>query len=56
MISLIISSITDPKLNIEQHKLIKTGGKLRCSGRVGSSCSISDTHRVTLQVTNPVDF
>jgi hypothetical protein len=56
MITLITSSTTDPKLNIEQHKLIKTGGKLRCSGRVGSSCSISDTHRVTLQVTNPVDF
>ena len=31
----------------------KTGGKLRCSGRVGSSCSNSDTHRVNL-VTNPV--
>jgi hypothetical protein len=32
---------------------IKTGGELRCSGRVGSSCSTSDTRRVTL-VTNPV--
>ena len=24
---------------------LKTGGELRCSGRVGSSCSTSDTHR-----------
>jgi hypothetical protein len=27
---------------------VKTGGELRCSGRVGSSCSISGTCRVTL--------
>jgi len=27
---------------------LKTRGELRCSGRVGSSCSISDTRRVTL--------
>ena len=32
---------------------LKTGGELRCSGRVSSSCSISDTHRVNL-VTNPL--
>jgi len=32
---------------------LNTGGKLRCSGRVGSSCSTSDTRRVTL-VTNRV--
>ena len=32
---------------------LKTGGELRCSGRVGSSCSTSDTRRVNL-VTNPV--
>jgi hypothetical protein len=32
---------------------VKTGAKLRCSGRVGSSCSISGTRRVNL-VTNPV--
>ena len=31
----------------------KTGGELRCSGRVGSSCSTSATRRVNL-VTNPV--
>jgi hypothetical protein len=31
----------------------KTGGELRCSGRVGSSCSTSGTRRVNL-VTNPV--
>ena len=31
----------------------KTGSELRCSGRVGSSCSISGTCRVNL-VTNPV--
>jgi hypothetical protein len=32
---------------------VKTGGELRCSGRVGSSCSTSGTRRVNL-VTNPV--
>ena len=32
---------------------LKTGGELRCSGRVGSSCSTSGTHRVNL-VTNQV--
>jgi hypothetical protein len=32
---------------------LKTGDELRCSGRVGSSCSTSDTNRVNL-VTNPV--
>jgi hypothetical protein len=32
---------------------LKTGGELRCSGRVSSSCSTSDTHRVNL-VTNSV--
>jgi hypothetical protein len=32
---------------------LKTGGELRCFGRVGSSCSTSDTRRVNL-VTNPV--
>jgi len=32
---------------------LKTGGELRCSGRVSSSRSTSDTHRVNL-VTNPV--
>ena len=31
----------------------KTGGELRCYGRVSSSCSTSDTRRVNL-VTNPV--
>jgi hypothetical protein len=30
---------------------LKTGGELRCSRRVGSSCSTSGTHRVNL-VTN----
>ena len=33
----------------------KTGGKLRCSGRVGSYCSTSDTRLINL-VTNPVIF
>ena len=33
---------------------LKIGGELRCSGRVGSSCSTSGTLRVNL-VTNPVD-
>ena len=32
---------------------LKIGGELRCSGRVSSSCSTSDTRRVNL-VTNPV--
>ena len=32
---------------------LKTGGELRCFGRVGSSCSTSDTRHVNL-VTNPV--
>ena len=32
---------------------LKTGGELRCSGKVDSSCSTSDTQRVNL-VTNPV--
>ena len=32
---------------------LKTGGELRCSRRVSSSCSTSDTSRVNL-VTNPV--
>jgi hypothetical protein len=31
---------------------LKTGGELRCSGRVSSSCSTSDTRHVNL-VTNP---
>ena len=32
---------------------LNTGGELRCSGRVSSSCSTSGTRRVNL-VTNPV--
>ena len=32
---------------------LKTGGELRCSGRVSGSCSTSDTRRVNL-ITNPV--
>jgi len=32
---------------------LKTGGELRCSGRVSSFCSTSDLRRVNL-VTNPV--
>ena len=32
---------------------LKTRGELRCSGRVSSSCSTSDTRRVNL-ITNPV--
>ena len=30
----------------KQRSTLKTGGKLRCSGRVGSSCSTSGTRRV----------
>ena len=33
---------------------LKTGGELRCSRKVSSSCSTSDTRRVNL-VTNPVN-
>jgi hypothetical protein len=33
--------------------LLKTGGELRCSGRVSRSCSTSDTRRINL-VTKPV--
>ena len=33
--------------------LLKVGGELRCSGRVDSFCSTSDTRRVNL-VTNPM--
>ena len=32
---------------------LTNGGELRCSGRVGSSCSTGGTRRVNL-VTNPV--
>jgi hypothetical protein len=32
---------------------LKRGGELKCSGRVSSSCSTSDTRRVNLG-TNPV--
>jgi hypothetical protein len=32
---------------------LKTGGELRCSGRINSFCSTSGTRRVNL-VTNPV--
>ena len=32
---------------------LKTGGELRCSGRVSTYCSTSDTRRINL-VTNPV--
>jgi hypothetical protein len=31
---------------------LKTGGELRCSGRVSSSCSTSDTHYTTEAVCN----
>ena len=31
---------------------LKTGSELRCSGRVGSSCSTSDTCRVTLVISH----
>jgi hypothetical protein len=41
------------KLKIEKHEQLKTWGELRCSRKVGSSCSTSDSRRVNL-VTNPV--
>jgi hypothetical protein len=34
-------------------RVLNNGGELRCSGRVGSFCSTSDTRRVNL-VANPV--
>jgi len=39
--------------NIHIKLKLKTGGELRCSGRVGSSCSTNGTRRVNL-VTNSV--
>jgi len=36
------------KQKIEQHEPTNTGGKLRYSGRVSSSCSTRGTRRVTL--------
>ena len=41
------------KLKIKQHESTKNRGKLRCSGRVSSFRSTSDTRRVNLN-TNPV--
>ena len=41
-----------PKERVTRAQL-KTGGELKCYGRVSSSCSTSDTRRVNL-VTNPV--
>ena len=40
-------------LNSSNANTHKNRGELRCSGRVGSTCSTSDTRRVNL-VTNPV--
>ena len=34
----------------ETRTLLKTGGELRCSGRVSSSCPTCGTHRVTLVI------
>jgi hypothetical protein len=43
------------KINIEQHEPHqKSGGELRCSGRVNSSCSTNGTRRVTLVTNHPV--
>ena len=51
-ISYVVTKTIDDKLYlIETSK--NTGGELRCSGRVGSSCSTSDICRATL-VTKPV--
>ena len=35
---------------------IKTGGELRCSGRIGSSCSTSSTYRATQGTNHPSLF
>ena len=43
-----------PKVRVTRTPL-KTGGELRCSGRVSSPCSTSDTRRVNL-VTHSVTF
>ena len=42
-----------PKNDRETRTPLKTGGQLRCSGRISSSCSTSGTSRISL-VTNPV--
>jgi hypothetical protein len=34
---------------------LKTGGELRCSGRVGSSCSTSDIRRVNLVINQVIN-
>jgi hypothetical protein len=46
-------TITPPCGYYLNDKIRISWGELRCSGRVGSSCSTSDTRRVNL-VTNPV--
>jgi hypothetical protein len=38
---------------VKDRVILKTGGELRCSGGVSSSCSASNTSHVNL-VTNPV--
>jgi hypothetical protein len=45
--------LTNVESNTVTRTPLKTGGELRSSGRVSSSCSTSDTRRVN-QVTNPV--
>ena len=48
-----LQNTTDKTKERITRTLLKTGGELRCSGRVSSSCSTSGTRRVNL-VTNPV--
>jgi hypothetical protein len=50
-----LSSIPDKAKDRVTRTPPKSGGELRCSGRVSSSCSTSGTRRVNL-VTNPVPF
>jgi hypothetical protein len=38
--------------SIIKMQVLKTGSELRCSRRVGSSCSTSDTCRVTLVISH----
>jgi hypothetical protein len=52
MIAPLVSSNSFCNSNIQTRTPLKTWGELRCSGRIGTSCSTSDIHRVNL-VTNP---
>jgi hypothetical protein len=51
-----IQNIKQTTKHRAMRSLLKTGSELRCSGRVGSSCSISDTRCVTLMLVKAFRF